>query len=345
VKLDTGEIEGAKFVIARPAQWSGCVLLLAHGFRDPNAPLVADLDPNHLACRTLLEEGWIVATTSYRRNGMIIRDAIADIENLRERIASTCGEPRRVLLEGDAMGGAIVTLIAEQFAGHYQGAVAVGPALQMRGAKDPLPFNLQPQIPVVFLCTQNELDAPRKYLSAPYERQSSLLLLEVSRDGRLNVSQRERLLAIRTLIALIEREPVTLPTVAGGPDCFDATQEQVQVTSQVRLLNEGGFEARVTDVTVIDGDLVLNAQPSDFSAADIAPGTRFEVVARGKSLNVLYGRASAGGPRGSWIAFPDADGFFRLICSGGDAATITGLGTGDPVVIRRLQEGAGATPP
>ena len=34
----------------------------------------------------------------------------------------------RVLLEGDSMGGAIVTLIAEQFPGHYKGAVAVGAA-------------------------------------------------------------------------------------------------------------------------------------------------------------------------------------------------------------------------
>jgi pimeloyl-ACP methyl ester carboxylesterase len=243
------------------------------------------------------------------------------------------------------MGGAIVTLIAEQFAGHYQGVVAVGVALQMRGAKDPLSFNLQPQIPVVFLSTQSELDAPRKYLAAPYDRQNSALLLEVSRAGRLNVSRRERLVALRTLIDLLENEPITLPTVADGKDCFDATQDPVPVTSRVRLLNEGGFEARVTEVTAIEGDLVLNAQPADFSAADIAPGTRFELVARGKPFNVLYGRASESVPHGSWIAFPDADGFCRLVCSSGDAATITGLGTGDPVVIRRLQENAGAAPP
>ena len=73
------------------------MLLLAHGFRDEKAPLVAELNPEHLACRTLLDEGWVVATTSYRRNGMIIRDAITDLENLRAHIAATCGEPRQVI--------------------------------------------------------------------------------------------------------------------------------------------------------------------------------------------------------------------------------------------------------
>ena len=170
VNLDTGEIDGAKFAIARPAHWNGSVLLLAHGFRDEKAPLVADFNPEHLACRTLLDEGWVVGTTSYRRNGMIIRDAIADLENLRAHIAATCGEPRQVILEGDSMGGAIVTLIAEQFADHYQGAVAVGAALQARDAGSPLAFNLQPQIPLVFLANQNELDGPRKYVTAPFAR-------------------------------------------------------------------------------------------------------------------------------------------------------------------------------
>lgn len=227
VRLDTGEIEGAKFVIARPADWNGCVLLLAHGFREEKAPLVAELNPDHLACRTLLDEGWVVATTSYRRNGMIIRDAIADLENLRAHIAATCGEPRRVVLEGDSMGGAIVALIAEQFAGNYQGAVAVGATLQAHEKKDPLAFNLQPQIPLVFLSNQSELDGPRKYLAAPFAREIRPLLLKVARDGHANVSQRERLAALRTLVDLIDHQSVLLPAVDGAPMLYDATQEPV----------------------------------------------------------------------------------------------------------------------
>ena len=338
IKLETGEIEGAKFVIARPAQWNGCVLLLAHGFREETLPLVADFNPDHLAHRTLLDEGWVVAKTSYRRNGVIIRDAIADLENLRAHIADTCGEPRRVLLEGDAMGGAIVTLIAEQFASHYQGALAVGAALQVREKADPVDFNLQPQIPLVFLSNQGELAGPRQYVAAPFDRQNRPLLLQVARDGHVNVNQRERLAALRTLGNLIDRQPVALPSVDGHLMLFDATQEPVPVASLVRPRNEGGFEAQVTETNAISGDLVLNMQPLDLSAADIAPGTWFELIAKGQACRVFYGRGFASVKPGLWVAFPNADGFFTLGRNNENAAATAGLEAGDPVVIHRLTD-------
>jgi pimeloyl-ACP methyl ester carboxylesterase len=349
VKIYTGEIDGAKFAIARPAQWNGRVLLLAHGFREASAPLVADLNPNHLACRTLLDQGWVVATTSYRRNGMIIRDAIADLENLREHIVEICGEPHLVILEGDAMGGAIVALIAEQFADHYQGAVAVDMSLQTRGSKDPLTFNLQPQIPLVLLTNQSELAGPRKYAAAPFAQQNRALVLEVSRDGPANVNQRERLVALHTLIDVIDQQPVTLPTLPDGPMFFDATQEPVPGASQVRPLDEGGFESQVTEVTAISGDLVLNAQLSDFAAADIAPDTWFELTARDQTYRVLYGRNPASVKPLQWVSFPDADGVFILTQNAGHKAATpaatSGLKEGDRVVIHRLREDAEPTPP
>ena len=103
--IETGEINGAKFTLARPAQWNRSVLLLAHGFRSTDRPLVAALFPEQLATKTLLDEGWLVATTSYRRNGPIVADAIADLDALRAHIAEKFGAPQRVLLEGDSMGG------------------------------------------------------------------------------------------------------------------------------------------------------------------------------------------------------------------------------------------------
>ena len=52
-----------------------------------------DLHPERAANRALLNEGWMVATTSYRRNGIIIADAIDDLDALRAFIADTYGEP------------------------------------------------------------------------------------------------------------------------------------------------------------------------------------------------------------------------------------------------------------
>lgn len=342
IALDEGEIDDARFAIARPAAWNGYLLLIAHGFREQSAPLVADLNPRRLAYRTLLDEGWIVAKTSYRRNGLIIRDAIADLENLRAYIAGTSGEPQLVILEGDSMGGAIVTLIAEQFSDHYQGAVAVGAALQAREPGGTLAFNLQPKIPLVFLTNQSELGGPRHYLAAPFDRPVPPVLLEVARDGHVNVNQRELLVAIRAVRTLIDGQPLTLPGVAGAPGWFDATQLPAPGASQVRLLNDGGFEARVTEVSSISGNVTLNVQPLDLAQASIAPGTRFDLVAEGRTFRVVYGGDFTSVPRGGWVAFPDADGFLLLARNSANAATTAGLVEGDTVVIHRVIDDPGA---
>jgi pimeloyl-ACP methyl ester carboxylesterase len=345
VKLDTGEIEGARFTIARPASWNRCVLLVAHGFRDQSAPLVADLNPRHLAYRTLLDEGWIVAKTSYRRNGLILRDAITDLENLRAHIARNCGEPQITILEGDSMGGAIVTLMAEQFSDHYQGAVAVGAALQVREPGGTLAFNLQSRIPLVFLANRSELDGPRHYLAAPFDRPVPPVLLEVARDGHVNVNQRELLVAIRAVRTLIDGQPLALPRVAGAPGWFDATRPADPGPSQVRLLNDGGFEARVIEVTAIDGNAILNVQPLDLARAAIAPGTRFDLTAKGRTFRVVYGRDFTSAPRGGWVAFPDADGFLLLARNSDNAAATAGLAEDDTVVIHRVLDDAGTDAP
>src|SRR3984957_11053322 len=115
VKVDVGQISGANFAVANPpGQWNHRVLMLAHGYRPESAPLVADLHPERASLKAALDEGWIVATTSYRRNGLIGGDAIADLDALRAYIASAYGEPERVILEGESMGGLIVTIMAER---------------------------------------------------------------------------------------------------------------------------------------------------------------------------------------------------------------------------------------
>ena len=344
VRLDTGEIEGAKYTIARPPGWNGYLLLYAHGQRDEHAPLLADLNPRQLAYRTLLGEGWMLATTSYRRNGLIVRDAITDLENLRAHVAKTYGDPQVTILVGASMGGAIVTLMAEQFADHYQGAVAVGAALQVHEPGGTLAFNLVPKIPLVFLTNQSELDGPRRYLAAPFDRPVAPVLLEVRRDGHVNVNQRELLVAIRAVLTRLDGQPLSLPPVEGARGWFDATQAPSPGPSQVRLLNDGGFEARVTEINPVYGNVTLNAQPLDLAQASIETGTVFELAANRQTFRVRYGRDFTSVPRGEWVAFPDADGFLLVARREADAAATAGLHEGDTVVIHRLIGDPGETP-
>jgi hypothetical protein len=344
-RVETGEIAGARFTVARPARWNRRVLLTAHGLRAEESPLVADLDPEQLAYRSLLDDGWLVATTSYRRNGLIVAEAMADLDALREHIAKTYGKPERVVLEGDSMGGLIVTLIAErspEIPPLYHGAVAVGAALSLREPNSPAAgLTLMPRIPLVFLTNQSELDGPRKYVAAdlPIPAAERAVLFRVSRDGHVNVNQRERLFALRALNTWIDRGRATLPAPAPGAAFFDATAEPAPGPSQVTPHPDGrGFDARVTAVSVAHGNLVINAQPGDFLAAGIVRMSRFQLTAHGQTFRVMYGKEFNSVKRSEWVALVTADGFFQLARNSADAAAAAKLKVGDVISIRRYDE-------
>lgn len=218
--IETGELGGAKFTLAHPAQWNRRLLLLAHGYRAEDRPLVADLFPGHLAYQTLISEGWMVAKTSYRRNGVIVADAIADLDALHAHIAEKHGEPERVLLEGESMGGLIVTLIAEREPElnalgrpRYAGAVAIGAALGVKEPNSTLGLSMQPKIPLLFLTNESELEGPTRYVVADVPRAEPLhpVQFRIARAGHVNVNQRERLVALRTLNLWLDRGHAALP--------------------------------------------------------------------------------------------------------------------------------------
>lgn len=345
VTIDRGEIGGAQFTVARPATWNHGLLLLAHGLRSEDRPLVADLFPERLAYQTLLAEGWIIAKTSYRRNGLIIADAMADLDALRIHIAETHGAPRRVLLEGESMGGLIVTLLAERDRLDlplYHGAVAIGAALQLREPNSTAPgISLRPRIPLIFLTNQTELEGPRHYVAAdiPGELAVRPVLFRVSRDGHVNVNQHERLVALRALNTWLDRGRSTLPPPAADKPFFDATVQPPESPSQVVLhADQRGFDTRVIEVSAVHGNVFLNAQPSDFAAAGVGKMTRFQVTAHGKSYRVVYGRDFNSVKRAQWVAFPNADGFFWLARNFADAAGSAKLKVGDVVSIRRYDD-------
>ena len=341
-RLETGELGGAKFALAypsAPAAWNRQLLLIAHGYRDEKAPLVADLFPEHLAIRTLVAEGWMVAKTSYRRNGLIIADGLADLDALRTHIAKTYGAPTRVLLEGESMGGLIVTLAAECAPSLYNGAVAIGAALTIKEPGSALAPSHTPKIPLLFLTNQNELEGPAAYVATAATLTTPSLrpgLFRISRDGHVNVNQRERLVALRALSTWLDSGRNQLPAPAPGNTAHDATVIPPPVPALVIAAHAQGFTARVAEVSAIYGNVALDAQPADFAAAGITPQTHFELTTHGQTYRVFYGGDFNDVPRGDWVAFPNADGFCWLSRNWQNAAATAGLKLSDPVAIRRL---------
>jgi pimeloyl-ACP methyl ester carboxylesterase len=159
-----GDIEGAKYSILFPAEnWNGKLVMIAHGYVPEGNPLVAALDEADPHFDSFLESGWMVARTSYRRNGVIIADAITDLELLYDHISKAFGKPELAILHGGSMGGLIVTLIAEQDQDRFDAALAVGAALHMIDSEKNLEFSYSPNIPLLFLTNRSELDGPKNY--------------------------------------------------------------------------------------------------------------------------------------------------------------------------------------
>ncbi len=98
--LEEGVIQEARFLIALPEEWNGKLLIIAHGYVPEDQPLSADFSPEKEIYQDLLDGGWMIAGSSYRRNGFIIKDAIKDLELLHQHIVKAYGRPKTTLLQG-----------------------------------------------------------------------------------------------------------------------------------------------------------------------------------------------------------------------------------------------------
>jgi pimeloyl-ACP methyl ester carboxylesterase len=341
VIVSTGEIGGAAYEIASPPElWNHKVLIIAHGYRPETAPLIPDLHPERAAIKAILEERWMVATTSYRRNGIIVEDAISDLDALRAHIADTYGEPERVILEGDSLGGLIVTIMAERDKGLYDGAVVFDAALYSKESDMKVGLSLLPRIPLLFVATEREVAAPRSYLTSLVSRPDPVVqpeLFLIKREGHTNINQAEHLAAFRALNAWLDRGREALPQPAENEAYHDATVPPDPGPSTAVLHRDGhGFDTRVAEVDAVYGNVLLEAQAKDFAAAGIGPMTYFELKLRSGSHRTLYGRTYTDVKEGAWIAFPDADGRTVLALSYRDAAAAAGLKVGDALSARLL---------
>ena len=154
-EIEYDVIEQAKIAVCIPnREWNGGLLIHCHGHRAKGIPLQADLNHDNMpnTFRELISQGWIVSMTSYRREGIILKDAILDVNNLRNYVEEKHGQIKCCILEGRSMGGAIVTYISELHPHLYDGAVCIGAALRVDQKEEPLPHLVlqnTPKFPII----------------------------------------------------------------------------------------------------------------------------------------------------------------------------------------------------
>ena len=204
-----GSIRGALYVVVVPAtpSWTGRVLVMAHGFRHPDIPLVADLPSTRTGSfyEETLNQGWIVANTSYSVRGGAVREGEQDVRMLLRFIEQQFGEVSMAVLEGRSMGGAIATKVAEAPEG-FHGVLAIGAALSSGDGKAAATFNYNPQIPLLFLTPMNDASSAKHYVHNAAEADVLPGCWEIMRMGHNNVIQAEHAKAFSSLVLWIDTQ-------------------------------------------------------------------------------------------------------------------------------------------
>ena len=118
---------GALTRVCFPANWNGDLILYAHGYVQPDAPLAI---PANLVGGTPIADlinalGYAYATTSYRANGLVADVAVNDMVLLEELVRRTVRpDPVQVYIAGVSEGGLVAALAAERQPDRYTGALA-----------------------------------------------------------------------------------------------------------------------------------------------------------------------------------------------------------------------------
>ena len=322
-EITTGEINGARFMIAAPEQWQGKLVMIAHGYRAEDQLLKADFEIDKRFAAPLLEKGWAIASTSYRRNGWIIEDAILDLKALRDHVATSKGEVKRCILVGSSMGGLIGTLAAEGAIDHLSGVVAIGAYLGNRetGAYYET-LNWKPQVPILFLTNETELDHPRHYREKASAEKTALW--EVQRPGHCNVSAIERYHAVVAVDGWIEG---TVPE----KDKDGTVRPPARASTATKA--DGGLAGKITFASASFGNLSSDLVAADLETLGLKVGSKVIVKSGNAQLEAIVALYRTDVEEGKAAAYVTPDGWVAIVINGGNAAEALQLKKGDSVTL------------
>jgi pimeloyl-ACP methyl ester carboxylesterase len=124
---------GAHYLIVMPAQWSGVLVVHAHGGPTLGPPKTARADADIKRWAITVSEGHAWAGSVFRQGGFAVTTAAEDTERVRRIFVEHVAKPRRTLLHGQSWGAMVATRAAEMFPTSWEGVlltsgVVAGPA-------------------------------------------------------------------------------------------------------------------------------------------------------------------------------------------------------------------------
>lgn len=124
--------ENQLIVICIPPNWNRQLVIYAHGYVAPQAPLLLPIDELTLPDGTFvpnifLSQGFAFATSSFRKNGVAVEQATEDLNRLLQHFNAVVG-PRglqKVFITGASEGGLIALLLLERYPGKFDAGLAL----------------------------------------------------------------------------------------------------------------------------------------------------------------------------------------------------------------------------
>jgi hypothetical protein len=113
--------KGAYYLIAKPADWNGHLVLHAHGGPVLGAPGMARAEEDLTRWAIMVKAGYAWAGSTFRQGGVEVRAAAEDTERVRRIFLAHVGKPRRTILHGQSWGGGVAALAAEMYTEQTEG--------------------------------------------------------------------------------------------------------------------------------------------------------------------------------------------------------------------------------
>jgi hypothetical protein len=118
----SGELGGAPYEIKLPTKWNGTLIIYSHGYRftEPVPPDFAPVDRTALPAAggeladQLVAQGYALAGSAFKTNGWDVLDGVAAGEQLHAFFLKNVGNPDRVYVTGDSLGGLITETLAQK---------------------------------------------------------------------------------------------------------------------------------------------------------------------------------------------------------------------------------------
>ncbi len=126
----------AHYLIVMPAQWSGVLVVHAHGGPSLGPPQASRADEDIARWAITVREGHAWAGSVFRQGGFAVTTAAEDTERVRRIFVDHVAKPRRTLLHGQSWGAMVATRAAEMFPKSWEGMLLTSGVVAGPGTYD-----------------------------------------------------------------------------------------------------------------------------------------------------------------------------------------------------------------